>query len=67
MVSVNDGSAFFFSNAWEVIVVLDELVDCTEGEFAKRLVWELLDFSIDRQLMPGQCGRRKLALGENTT
>jgi hypothetical protein len=58
---------FFFSNAWKVIVVSDELVDCVEGEFAKRLVWELPDFSIDRQLMPSQCGRRKLALGENTT
>jgi hypothetical protein len=66
-VPVNDGSAFFFSNAWKVIVSSDELVDCAEGEFAKRLVWELPDFSLDRQLMPGQSGRRKLALGENTT
>jgi hypothetical protein len=67
MVSVNDEYVFFFSNSWKVIVASDELVDCAEGEFAKCLVWELPDFSLDRQLMSGQCGRRKLALGGNTT
>ncbi|RLN42074.1 hypothetical protein C2845_PM01G37050 [Panicum miliaceum] len=63
-VPVNDESPFLFSNAWKVIVDSEEPVDCQEGEFAKRLVWELPDSS-DRQLMPGQSARRKLALGEN--
>ncbi|GJN12717.1 hypothetical protein PR202_ga31023 [Eleusine coracana subsp. coracana] len=66
-VSVNDGSAFSFSNAWKVIVVSEEPVDCQEGEFTKRLVWELPDSSLDRQLMSGQSGRRKLALSESAT
>ena len=63
-VPVNGGSPFLFSNAWKVLVDSEEPVDCQEGEFAKRLVWELPDSS-DRQLMPGQSARRKLALGEN--
>jgi len=63
-VPVNGGSPFLFSNAWKVIVDSEEPVDCQEGEFAKRLVWELPDSS-DRQLMPGQSARRKLSLGEN--
>ncbi|GJN40699.1 hypothetical protein PR202_gb29960 [Eleusine coracana subsp. coracana] len=66
-VSVNDGSAFSFSNAWKVIVAKEEPVDCQEGEFTKRLVWELPDSSLDRQLMSGQSGRRKLALSESAT
>ena len=63
-VPVNGESPFLFSNAWKVIVDSEEPVDCQEGEFAKRLVWELPDSS-DRQLMPGQSARRKLSLGEN--
>nr|CAB3499138.1 unnamed protein product [Digitaria exilis] len=62
-VPVNDESPFLFSNAWKVIVDSEEPVDSQEGEFAKRLVWELPDSSLDRQL--GQSARRKLALGEN--
>jgi hypothetical protein len=33
-VSVNDRYVFFFSNAWKVIVVSDQLVNCAGGEFA---------------------------------
>ncbi|KAF8722237.1 hypothetical protein HU200_022545 [Digitaria exilis] len=62
-VPVNDETPFLFSNAWKVIVDSEEPVDSQEGEFAKRLVWELPDSSLDRQL--GQSARRKLALGEN--
>ncbi|KAF8682053.1 hypothetical protein HU200_045513 [Digitaria exilis] len=64
-VPVNDESPFLFSNAWKVIVDSGEPVDSQEGEFAKRLVWELPDSSLDRQL--GQSARRKLALGENAS
>ncbi|CAN6304538.1 unnamed protein product [Urochloa humidicola] len=63
----NDESPFLFSNAWKLIVDSEEPIDCQEGEFAKRLVWELPDSSLDRQLMPGQSARRKLALGENAS
>ncbi|TVU46430.1 hypothetical protein EJB05_05967 [Eragrostis curvula] len=66
-VSVNDQSGLFFSDAWNVIVEPEEPVDCQDGEFAKRLVWELPDSSLDRHLMPGQSARRKLALGESAT
>ncbi|CAL4917596.1 unnamed protein product [Urochloa decumbens] len=66
-VPVNDESPFLFSNAWKVIVDSEQPIDCQEGEFAKRLVWELPDSSLDRQLMPGQSARRKLALGENAS
>ncbi|CAN6292909.1 unnamed protein product [Urochloa humidicola] len=62
----NDESPFLFSDAWKVIVDSEEPIDCQEGEFAKRLVWELPDSSLDRQL-PGQSARRKLALGENAS
>lgn len=63
-VPVNVESPFLFSNAWKV-VDSEEPFDCQEGEFAKRLVWELPDSSLDRQL--GQSARRKLALGENAS
>lgn len=66
-VSVNDESPFLFSNMWKVIVDSEEPLDCQEGEFAKRLVWELPDSSLDRQLAPGQSARRKLALGESAS
>ncbi|EER93923.2 hypothetical protein BDA96_01G201900 [Sorghum bicolor] len=66
-VSVKDESPFLFSNVWKVIVDSEEPLDCQEGEFAKRLVWELPDSSLDRQLTPGQSARRKLALGESAS
>ncbi|CAL4934424.1 unnamed protein product [Urochloa decumbens] len=66
-VPVNDESPFLFSNAWKVIVDSEQPIDCQEGEFAKKLVWELPDSSLDRQLMPGQSARRKLAMGENAS
>ncbi|XP_044958124.1 protein virilizer homolog isoform X1 [Hordeum vulgare subsp. vulgare] len=59
--SVNHESVLFFSNAWKVIADSEEPV---EGEFSKRLVWELPDSSLDRQLIAGQSASRKLALGE---
>lgn len=62
---VNDESPFLFP--WKVIVDSEEPIDCQEGEFAKRLVWELPDSSLDRQVMHGQSARRKLALGENAS
>ncbi|KAJ1294785.1 hypothetical protein BS78_01G173400 [Paspalum vaginatum] len=65
--SVNNESPFLFSNAWKVIADSEEPADCQEDEFAKRHVWELPDSSLDRQLMPGQSARRKLALGENAS
>ncbi|KAL6659179.1 hypothetical protein ACP70R_003219 [Stipagrostis hirtigluma subsp. patula] len=65
--SVNDESAFFFSNIWKVIFDPEAPVDCQDGEFAKRLVWELPDSSLDRQLMSGQSARRKLALGDSAS
>ena len=63
--SVNNESPFLIFNAWKVIADSEEPADCQEDEFAKRHVWELPDSSLDRQLMPGQSARRKLALGEN--
>lgn len=66
-VSVNHESALFFSNVWKVVADSEQPVECQEGEFAKRLVWELPDSSLDRHLMPGQSARRKLALGEITS
>ena len=66
-VSVNDESPFLFSNVWRVIVDSEEPLDCQEGEFAKRLVWELPDSSLDKQITPGQSARRKLALGESAS
>ncbi|KAL6662063.1 hypothetical protein ACP70R_001447 [Stipagrostis hirtigluma subsp. patula] len=65
--SVNDESAFFFSNIWKVVFDPEGPVGCQDGEFAKRLVWELPDSSLDRQLMSGQSARRKLALGDSAS
>ncbi|KAM0859855.1 hypothetical protein ACQ4PT_046916 [Festuca glaucescens] len=56
--SVNHEYVLFFSNAWKVIADSEEPV---EGEFSKKLVWELPDSSLER---PGQSASRKLALGE---
>lgn len=56
--SVNHEYVLFFSNAWKFIADSEEPV---EGEFSKRLVWELPDSSLER---PGQSASRKLALGE---
>ncbi|KAL6842285.1 hypothetical protein ACP4OV_027933 [Aristida adscensionis] len=63
--SVNDVSTFFFSNIWKVIFDSEGPVDCQNGEFAKRLVWELPDSSLDK--MSGQSARRKLALGDSAS
>lgn len=65
--SVNDGCPFLFCNVWKVIVDSEESVDSPDSEFAKRLVWELPDSSLDRQLTSGQSARRKLALGESAS
>ncbi|KAG8097437.1 hypothetical protein GUJ93_ZPchr0013g36127 [Zizania palustris] len=66
-VSVNEEPALFFSNAWKVIADSEEPFECQVAEFGKRMVWELPDCSLDRQLMPGQSARRKLALGDNAS
>ncbi|CAM0910585.1 unnamed protein product [Alopecurus aequalis] len=61
LASISHESVIFFSNAWKVFADSEEPV---EGEFSKRLVWELPDSSLERQLIPGQSASRKLALGE---
>ncbi|KAL5218709.1 hypothetical protein ABZP36_019393 [Zizania latifolia] len=66
-VSVNDEPALFFSNAWKIIADSEEPFGCQVAEFGKRMVWELPDCSLDRQLMPGQSARRKLTLGDSAS
>uniref|UniRef100_A0A0D9XI97 Uncharacterized protein n=1 Tax=Leersia perrieri TaxID=77586 RepID=A0A0D9XI97_9ORYZ len=65
-VSVSDEPVLLFSNAWKAFGDSEEPFGCQEDE-GKMMVWELPDCSLDRQLMPGQSARRKLALGDSTS
>ncbi|KAF0922548.1 hypothetical protein E2562_038018 [Oryza meyeriana var. granulata] len=66
-VSVNDEPALLFSNAWKAFGDSAEPFGCQLSEFGKRMVWELPDCSLDKQLMTGQSARRKLALGDSAS
>uniref|UniRef100_A0A0E0KFJ8 Virilizer N-terminal domain-containing protein n=1 Tax=Oryza punctata TaxID=4537 RepID=A0A0E0KFJ8_ORYPU len=66
-VSVNDEPALLFTNAWKAFGDFAEPFGCQLSDFGKRMVWELPDCSIDKQLIPGQSARRKLALGDSVS
>ncbi|XP_006651539.1 protein virilizer homolog isoform X2 [Oryza brachyantha] len=66
-VSVNDDPALLFSNAWKAFGDSAEPFGCQASEFGKKMIWELPDCSLDKQLMPGQSARRKLALGDSAS
>nr|ABF97029.1 expressed protein [Oryza sativa Japonica Group] len=66
-VSVNDDPALLFTNAWKAFGDFAEPFGCQVSDFSKRMVWELPDCSIDKQLIPSQSARRKLALGDSAS
>uniref|UniRef100_A0A0E0D2P2 Virilizer N-terminal domain-containing protein n=1 Tax=Oryza meridionalis TaxID=40149 RepID=A0A0E0D2P2_9ORYZ len=66
-VSVNDEPALLFTNAWKAFGDFAEPFGCQVSDFSKRMVWELPDCSIDKQLIPSQSARRKLALGDSAS
>ncbi|XP_072967043.1 protein virilizer homolog isoform X2 [Typha angustifolia] len=64
---LDDETALFFLTAWKFIVESEKnSADIPYGGAGEKFVWECSDSSLDRQLMPAQSARKKLAIGEGS-